>query len=64
MKDKIAWCAGIKNGIKLIEPNENLAFAYQKKAEEALEAMHSVSSFDWKISTGYYFPCISPCTRY
>ncbi|GAB7015781.1 HEPN domain-containing protein [Methanogenium cariaci] len=54
MKDKLAWCAGIKNGIKLVEPNDNLASAYQIKAEEALEAMHSVSSFDWKISTGYY----------
>ena len=54
MKEKLAWCAGIKNGIILIEPNENLASAYQIKAEEAMEAMHSVSSFDWKISTGYY----------
>ncbi|WAI01823.1 HEPN domain-containing protein [Methanogenium organophilum] len=54
MKDKLAWCAGIKNGIILIDPNDNLASAYQRKAEEAMEAMHSVSSFDWKISTGYY----------
>ncbi|KAF1078051.1 hypothetical protein [Methanogenium sp. MK-MG] len=54
MRDKLAWCAGIKNGIRLVEPNDNLASAYQIKAEEALEAMHSVSSFDWKISTGYY----------
>ena len=54
MKDKLAWCAEIKNGITLIEPNGNLASAYQRKAEEAMEAMHSVSSFDWKISTGYY----------
>jgi len=54
MRDRLSWCAGIKNGIMLIEPNDNLSSAYLKKAEEAMEAMHSVSSFDWKISTGYY----------
>ena len=54
MRDKLSWCAGIKNGIMIVEPNDNLSLAYLKKAEDALEAMHSVSSFDWKISTGYY----------
>lgn len=54
MKDRLAWCAGIKNGILPVEPNDTLAVAYLKKAEEAMEAMHSVASNDWKISTGYY----------
>lgn len=54
MKDMLSWCAGIKNGIMPVEPNDNLACAYLKKAEDALEAMHSVPSNDWKISTGYY----------
>ncbi|QYZ79793.1 hypothetical protein E2N92_10310 [Methanofollis formosanus] len=54
MRDRLSWCAGIKNGIRIVEPNDNLATAYLKKAEEAMEAMHSVTSNDWKISTGYY----------
>ena len=54
MRDRLSWCVGIKNGIVLVEPNDNLASAYLKKAEDAMKAMHSVVSFDWKISTGYY----------
>ncbi len=54
MKNKLAWCAGVKNGITLIEPNENLASAYLKKSEDAMDAMHSVTSRDWKISAAYY----------
>jgi uncharacterized protein (UPF0332 family) len=54
MKNKLAWCAGAKNGIMLIEPNNDLASAYLRKAEDAMEAMHSVASHDWKISAGYY----------
>lgn len=49
MKNKLAWCSGVKNGITLIEPNENLASAYLKKSEDAMDAMHSVTSRDWKI---------------
>ncbi|MDD3621812.1 MAG: hypothetical protein PHQ81_05360 [Methanofollis sp.] len=46
MKDRLSWCAGIRNGIRLVAPNDNLAGAYLKKAEEAMEAMHSVTSND------------------
>ena len=35
--DKIKWCAGKKEGLSLVEPNPDLANAYIKKAEEALE---------------------------
>jgi uncharacterized protein (UPF0332 family) len=35
-------------------PNEDLAAAYLRKSEDAMEAMHSVASRDWKISAGYY----------
>lgn len=52
--DKIKWCLNAKNGIELIEPNKNLAEAYLKKAEEALESMRLMKSKDWKISTAYY----------
>ena len=54
MNDRLVWCSRQKNGTRLIEPNENLSFAYLKKSEEAMEAMHSVVSHDWKISAGYY----------
>mgnify|MGYP001560003466 CR=1 FL=1 len=52
--DKINWCAGKKEGLSLIEPNSNLAEAYTKKAEEALESMRVNVIKDWKISTAYY----------
>lgn len=52
--DKIEWCAGKKEGLRLIEPNSDLAEAYLKKAEEALESMRVNVIKDWKISTAYY----------
>ena len=52
--DKIKWCAGKKEGLSLIEPNSDLAEAYVKKAEEALESMRINVIKDWKISTAYY----------
>jgi len=35
--DKIKWC--LNKGLSLIEPNSNLAEAYTRKAEEALESI-------------------------
>ena len=35
--NKLKWCSEKKEGIKEIEPNNNLAEAYTKKAKEALE---------------------------
>lgn len=52
--DKIKWCARKKDGLSLVEPNSNLAEAYIKKAEEALESMQVNIIKDWKISTAYY----------
>lgn len=52
--DKIKWCTGKKEGLSLIEPNSNLAEAYIKKSEEALESMRVNIIKDWKISTAYY----------
>ncbi|MFH1376424.1 MAG: HEPN domain-containing protein [Candidatus Woesearchaeota archaeon] len=52
--DKIKWCAGKKEGLRLIEPNSDLVNAYIKKAEEALESMRVNVIKDWKISTAYY----------
>ena len=52
--DKIDWCAKKKEGLRLIEPNSDLAQAYIKKAEEALESITVNIVRDWKISTAYY----------
>ncbi|MCK4555759.1 MAG: hypothetical protein KAT83_04070 [Candidatus Aenigmarchaeota archaeon] len=52
--DKIKWCASKREGLRLVEPNSNLAGAYIKKAEEALESMRVNVIRDWKISTAYY----------
>lgn len=52
--DKLTWCLKQKDGISLVEPNSNLAEAYIKKAEEALESMRVNIIKDWKISTAYY----------
>jgi len=40
--------------LRLIEPNSNLAKAYIKKSEEALESMRVNIVKDWRISTAYY----------
>jgi len=54
MMNKIKWCVGKKEGLSLIEPNVNLAGAYLKKAEDALNSIHLNVVRDWKISTAYY----------
>ena len=51
----IDWCKKQKNGIELIEPNNDLANAYIKKAEGSLSASLVLSNNkDWKISSLYY----------
>jgi len=52
--DKIQWCREKKEGLSLVAPNSNLAEAYIKKAEEALESVRINTIKDWKISTAYY----------
>ncbi len=53
--DKIDWCLRQKNGIDLIEPNENLARAYFKKAENSLKAALALKdNREWEISSSYY----------
>ncbi len=36
--EKIKWCLKIKNGIELVEPNDNLSKVYLEKSESALRA--------------------------
>jgi len=52
--DKLRWCAGKKDGLRLVEPSANLADAYVRKAEGALESMRANVSNDWKIAMAYY----------
>ena len=53
--EKIRWCLGIKNGIEIIDPNQNLSKVYILKAENALEAAKSLkNNRDWEISSCYY----------
>ncbi len=50
----VNWCLTQKDGIKLIEPSQNLAEAYIKKAEESLISLKENSVKEWKITTAYY----------
>ena len=53
--DKIKWCLKAKNGIELVEPNEDLSKAYLKKAEDSLKAASVLKdNKDWEISSSYY----------
>ena len=53
--EKLKWCLGAKNGIELIEPNDNLAAVYAKKADDALCAVAMLrGNRDWEISSCYY----------
>lgn len=52
--DKIEWCMRKKHGIRLVEPNENLRLGYLKKAEDALDAVKTSRSSEWKIAAAYY----------
>ena len=53
--DKIKWCLKTKNGLELVESNENLTKAYLKKAEDSLRATSTLKdNKDWEISASYY----------
>jgi len=52
----INWCCKQKNGIKLIEPNINLAEGYLKMAEDALGTMNREKNYSlrFSVSACYY----------
>ena len=50
---KLPWCLQQKNGIELIEPNDNLGAAYLSDADDSLLAMDRITG-KWKIVTAYY----------
>ena len=52
----IKWCCKQKEGIKLVEPNENLSYAYLKMAEASLGTMRREKEYNlmFSISACYY----------
>lgn len=55
--EKIVWCLRQKRGIRIIEPNPNLAKAYLQKAISALNTMTAatkINETDWILTTAYY----------
>ena len=52
----IKWCCGQKDGIKIIEPNENLSAGYIEMAEKAVGTMNREKNFNMQfaISACYY----------
>jgi len=55
--EKIVWCLKQKRGIRVIEPNPNLAKAYLQKAISALNTMTAaakINETDWILTTAYY----------
>ncbi|MBI2151366.1 HEPN domain-containing protein [Candidatus Woesearchaeota archaeon] len=52
----IKWCCNQKDGIKLIEPNDNLAQSYLSMAENALGTMNREKNYNltFAISACYY----------
>ena len=55
--EKIKWCKAKRNGIELIEPNDNLAKEYIDNAEETLVILKTIKgkSNMWIAATKYYF---------
>ena len=50
----INWCLRAKNGLELVETNENASRAYLKMAEESLEQLKKLESKIWIASASYY----------
>jgi len=47
------WCLKQKNGIELIEPNDNLSQAYFNDADDSVKAM-LINKGKWQVVTAYY----------
>jgi len=53
LRRKIRWCGKQKEGIRLIEPNENLCKEYLKEADSTLDDLMRITS-KWKLIMAYY----------
>ena len=57
MKNKLKWCAKLKEGLKIIEPNERLSRSYLEKAKLSLERAEKNfkdKDFLWTTVVIYY----------
>ena len=56
MVNKLRWCLKQKNGLRLIEPNDNLADEYIKNSEETLLIIRRIGNQSniWLATTKYY----------
>jgi uncharacterized protein (UPF0332 family) len=52
--NKLSWCKQQKNGIQLIEPNDNLATEYFSSAEITLQELRLTNSNMWMATKQYY----------
>jgi len=53
--NKIDWCINQKQGLELIDQNDNLSKEYLIKAENSLKAVKSLkNNIEWQISAAYY----------
>lgn len=55
--NNLDWCRKQAHGLKPVEPNDDLASAYLKKAESALNMLESAlqkNEVDWIVTTSYY----------
>ncbi|MBU2633978.1 MAG: hypothetical protein KJ674_01915 [Nanoarchaeota archaeon] len=51
----IRWCLKQKNGLELVEPNENMSNSYLKMAQESIGVLNKVDkSSIWTATTSYY----------
>lgn len=54
---QISWCKEQKNGIKLIEPSDNLSEEYLNNAEDSMKVLRHIyptQSTMWLATTKYY----------
>ena len=56
MAVSLKWCCDRKDGIRLINPNENLSLGYIQMAENAIGTMNreKILNLQFAISAGYY----------
>ncbi len=57
MSEKLSWCFGIENGLKMIEPNKRLSKSYFERAKNSLErAEKNFEDGDllWTTVVAYY----------
>jgi uncharacterized protein (UPF0332 family) len=52
-ENKIIWCAKKQQGIRIVEPNDNLSKNYIADSNKTLNALENAEE-NWKLIMGYY----------